>query len=158
MTSRCFASSDPPFAGLVFGPEVQIDLDLPTRLLAFTKTLETEEARAGDEGLDQEQLAFYDLALVPGVKLSAKDREVVKKIARAMPKKIERKLVIDWRKTQRARAAVKAAIKDALDELPDAYGPELYEKLVEATYEHVYESYWGEGKSKYGGEAAADWG
>jgi type I restriction enzyme R subunit len=118
-------------------------------LLAFSKKLEAEEGRAHGEGLDQEQLAFYDLVVAPGVKLSAKEREITKKLARELPKKIEKKLIIDWRKTQRARAAVKAAIKDALDALPEAFSPEQYEKLVEAVYEHVYESYWGEGKSKY---------
>jgi type I restriction enzyme R subunit len=118
-------------------------------LLAFAKRLEAEEDRAQGEGLDQEQLAFYDLALTPGVTLSANDRKISKGIARDLPEKIRKKLVIDWRKTQRARAAVKAAIKDALDTLPEAYGPEQYDKLVEAVFEHVYESYWGEGKSKY---------
>jgi len=118
-------------------------------LLAFAKRLEAEEDRAQGEGLDQEQLAFYDLALSPGVTLSANDRKITKGIARDLPEKIRKKLVIDWRKTQRARAAVKAGIKDALDTLPEAYGPEQYDKLVEAVFEHVYESYWGEGKSKY---------
>jgi type I restriction enzyme R subunit len=118
-------------------------------LLTFTKKLEAEEGRAEGEGLNQEQLAFYDLVLAPGVTLSTRNREVTKKIARDLPRKIVKKLVIDWRKSQRARAAVKAAIKDALDALPEAYGPEQYEKLVETVYEHVFESYWGEGRSKY---------
>jgi hypothetical protein len=39
-------------------------------------------------------------------------------------------------------------------ELPEAHGPEAYERVVATVYEHVYESYWGEGKSKYS-EAAA---
>lgn len=99
--------------------------------------------------IEAPQSAFYDLLLAPNAKLSASDGEGVKKIARELPKRIEKKLVIDWRKTQRARAAVKAAIKDALDTLPDAYGAETYEALVESVYEHVYESYWGDGRSKY---------
>jgi hypothetical protein len=33
--------------------------------------------------------------------------------------------------------------------LPPAYNDEIYEKIVEIVYEHVFESYWGEGKSKY---------
>jgi type I restriction enzyme, R subunit len=73
----------------------------------------------------------------------------VKRIARELPKKLARKLVIDWRKTQRARAAVTALLRDELDELPEAYGPEVHERVVQAIYNHVYESYWGEGKSKY---------
>lgn len=120
-------------------------------LLAFMKKLDGEEKRAGGEGLDQECLALYDLVLAPGLKLSAKDREATKKIARDLPKQLEKKLVIDWRKSQRARAAVRAAIKDALDVLPEAYEREQYEKAVDAVYEHVFESYWGEGKSKYRG-------
>ena len=36
-----------------------------------------------------------------------------------------------------------------LEELPEAYDPAAYERVVAAVYEHVYESYWGEGKSKY---------
>lgn len=118
-------------------------------LLAFMKKLDAEENRAGGEGLDQERLAFYDLLLAPGLKLSAADRATVKKVAQDLPNSIEKKLVIDWRKSQRARAGVKSAIKDALDALPDAYQRDDYEKVVEAVYEHVFESYWGEGRSKY---------
>ena len=55
---------------------------------------------------------------------------------------------MDWRKSQRARCR-EGCLKDALDVLPDAYERDDYEKAVEAVYEHVFESYWGEGKSKY---------
>ena len=79
----------------------------------------------------------------------------MKKLAHDLPKKLAKKLVIDWRKTQRGRAAVRTTIKDVLDDLPKPYGPEAFERVVAAVYEHVYESYWGEGKSKYS-EAGAD--
>jgi type I restriction enzyme R subunit len=120
-------------------------------LLAFMKDkVRPEEKRGIAEGLTQEEIALHDLLLVDEVKLSAEDRELIKKAARELPKRLAPKLVIDWRKTQRARAAVKTVIQDVLDEaLPDAYDKEAYEKLVAAVYEHVYESYWGEGKSKY---------
>ncbi len=88
-------------------------------------------------------------------KASTAEAATVSKIALALPKKLAKKLVIDWRKTQRGRAAVRTTIKDVLEELPEAYGPEAYERVVASVYEHVYESYWGEGKSKYS-EAAAD--
>ena len=46
------------------------------------------------------------------------------------------------------------AIETVLDQgLPDAYTPELYEQKAEALLQHVYESYYGAGKSVY--EAAA---
>jgi hypothetical protein len=44
---------------------------------------------------------------------------------------------------------VKTTIKDVLDDLPKQYGPEAFERVVAAVYEHVHESCWGEGKSKY---------
>lgn len=74
-------------------------------LLAFMRKLEAEEKRAGAEGLDQERLAFYDLLLAPAMELSTMDRAAVKKVAEDLPKAVEKKLVIDWRKSQRARAA-----------------------------------------------------
>jgi type I restriction enzyme R subunit len=45
---------------------------------------------------------------------------------------------------------VRLAIEDALDDgLPRAYSKELYETKCAAVFEHVYESYQGEGKSVY---------
>jgi type I restriction enzyme R subunit len=45
---------------------------------------------------------------------------------------------------------VQIAIQDALDEgLPRAYSKELYENKCVAVFEHVYESYHGEGQSVY---------
>ena len=118
-------------------------------LLAFMKTLEKEEQRPAEEAISAEQLTFYDLMRVCVGRLSDSDRDAVKSIARALPAALEPALVIDWRKSQRARAKVKAGIKDALDSLPDAYTGEQYELVVESLYEHVYESYFGEGESKY---------
>ncbi len=107
------------------------------------------------EGLSQEELAIDDLLVDAEVPLEAADREVLKKIAHDLPKKLAKKLAIDWRKTQRGRAAVRTTIKDVPEELPEAYDPAAYERVVAAVYEHVYESYWGEGKSKYS-EAGVD--
>jgi type I restriction enzyme R subunit len=118
-------------------------------LIAFMKQIEAEQQRASAEGLSQEELAIDDLLVDAEVSLEAEDRDALKKIAHDLPKKLAKKLVIDWRKTQRGRAAVKTTIKDVLDDLPKAYGPEAFERVVAAVYEHVYESYWGEGKSKY---------
>ena len=43
-----------------------------------------------------------------------------------------------------------SAIEDALDDgLPRAYSKDLYETKCSAVFEHVYESYQGEGKSVY---------
>ncbi len=44
-----------------------------------------------------------------------------------------RNLVLDWRRRQQTKAAVKVAIEEALDQLPESYSTE--------TYQHVYECY-----------------
>jgi cell division protein FtsI/penicillin-binding protein 2 len=63
----------------------------------------------------------------------------------------EAKLVLDWRKKQRTRADVYTTVKTVLDELPRAYTPELYEQKCDVVYQHVYDSYQGEGRSIYVG-------
>ena len=124
--------------------------DFFRELTTFLKEVEAEEARASTEGLTVEQLPVYDLLLAKGKKLSAKDRKLLKTIAKKLPKQIAPKLVIDWRKGQHSRAAVRVPIRDALDDLPQSLFDEAaFDKVVEKVFEHVYESYFGEGKSKY---------
>ncbi|MSP14279.1 MAG: hypothetical protein EXR62_15160 [Chloroflexi bacterium] len=61
------------------------------------------------------------------------------------------KLVLDWRKRQQSRAAVQSTIRDMLDRLPPSYGKELYDKKVAQAYQHIYEGYYGAGRSLYTG-------
>jgi len=119
------------------------------KLMAFIKKMEGEEKRADGEGVSQEQLALYDLLVAVEVTLSKKEQAAVKKLATDLPKKIGKKLVIDWRKSQMKRAAVRVAIKTALKDLPEPYDEVKFEAALEAVYEHVYESYWGDGKGVY---------
>ena len=60
------------------------------------------------------------------------------------------KLVLDWRKRQQARAQVRVTIEKVLDEgLPEAYTAEIFKTKATAVFEHVYECYYGDGKSIY---------
>lgn len=124
-------------------------------LLAFIKEVEAEEGRAKGEGLTVEQLPIYDLLRAQAKKPTAKDAKTLKAIAKKIPEAIAPKLVIDWRKGQRTRAAVRIAIRDALYKLPETLFPDdLFDKTVEALFEHVYESYQGEGKGKYASDSS----
>lgn len=58
-------------------------------------------------------------------------------------------LVLDWRKKQQARAAVQVTIEEWLDQLPSAYEPPLWEEKVQSIYGHIYDSYYGDGRSVY---------
>jgi type I restriction enzyme R subunit len=53
-----------------------------------------------------------------------------------------------WRLKIGARAQVRLAIEDALDEgLPRAYSKELYQTKCTAVFEHAYESYQEQGRA-----------
>jgi len=118
----------------------------------FIEGLNQEEQRHVKEGLSEEELAVFDLLTKPGFKLSKKDRQLVKDLSKNLLAKLKAdKLVIDWRKKSRRKSAVRVCIQDVLDELPeDPYTEEVFDRKCARIYEHVYESYAGDGQSKYG--------
>jgi len=58
-------------------------------------------------------------------------------------------LVLDWRKRQQSRAGVQLAIQEFLDSLPETYEADVYEQKCQVVYQHVYDSYYGDGRSIY---------
>ena len=82
--------------------------------------------------------------------LNKKEEGKVKKVARELLETLKReKLVLDWRKTQATRAAVRVAVEVKLDELPEVFTREIYSQKCNAVYQHIFESYYGEGRSVY---------
>ena len=57
--------------------------------------------------------------------------------------------MLDWRKTQATRAAVRVIVEDKLDELPRVFTREIFIQKCNAVYQHIFESYYGEGRSVY---------
>ncbi|KYJ87675.1 type I restriction endonuclease subunit R [Sulfurovum riftiae] len=110
--------------------------------------LEPEEKRSAREGLSEEELAIFDL-LASEVELSDKERKEVKRIAKALLEKLDKALVIDWRKKQRAKAQVKRVIENVLDALPQSYDDDIWPHSVEKVYQHVFDAYMGQGLSVY---------
>jgi len=122
------------------------------RLLKFVKELQEEEKRGVSEGLSEEELAVFDLITKPEMKLTKKEEGQVKSIARELLETLKReRLVLDWRKTQATRASVRVAVEDKLDELPRVFTREIYTQKCNAVYQHIFESYYGEGRSVYAG-------
>jgi type I restriction enzyme R subunit len=120
------------------------------RLLAFAQELNEEERRGIAEQLTEEELAIFDLLTKPEMRLSKKEEQEVKKVAQELLETLKReKLVLDWRKRQQSRAAVRLTIEEVLDQLPTIYSPELYRQKCDAVYQHVYDSYFGLGRSVY---------
>src|SRR5262249_17072181 len=119
-------------------------------LLALSNVLTEEQTRHVREHLTEEELTIFDILTRPGPELSTEEREEVKKVARQLLERLKALLVLGWRQKVSSRARVRLAIEDALDEgLPRVYSKEVYETKCTAVFEHVYESYQGEGKSVY---------
>ncbi|MCR3883445.1 MAG: type I restriction endonuclease subunit R [Methanothrix sp.] len=119
-------------------------------LIAFAQELDAEDKRAISEGLSEEELAVFDMLTRPEVKLTKNEEREVKRVAKELLETLKNeKLVLDWRKRQQSRAAVKLCIETVLDHLPQNYTQEMYDEKCEAVYQHVYESYYGEGQGVY---------
>jgi type I restriction enzyme R subunit len=86
----------------------------------------------------------------PEISLTEKEKDEVKKVARSLLTTLKKeKLVLDWRKRQQARASVRVAVEQKLDRLPDAYSEAIYWTKVDVIYQHVYDSYFGQGRGIY---------
>jgi type I restriction enzyme, R subunit len=118
------------------------------QLFSLAEDLEQEDARAVAENLTEEELAIFDLLARSEASLSKTERQQVKNVTQALLQRLKDKLVIDWRKKQQSRAAVKLSIEECIDHLPQRYVKES-EVACQAIYQHVYESYFGEGRSIY---------
>ena len=72
------------------------------------------------------------------------------KVAHHLLERLNALLVLGWRQKIQSRAQIKLAIEDALDEgLPRAYTKDVYTTKCAVVFEHVYESYFGDGGSVF---------
>ena len=134
------------------GVDLQTFID---ELIKLTSEIQHEEKRTIRENLSEEELAVFDLLTKPNIKLTPDEKQLVKKVVKDLIEKLKNeKLVIDWRKKLQTRADVRLTIEKILDELPPAYTKELWQNKCDATYQHVYECYYGQGASVYGSKAS----
>ena len=120
------------------------------RLKAINDELTEDEQRTVREDLTEAELAIYDLLTKPEPELTKPEQTKVKAAAKHLLEHVTEKLVLDWRKRQHTRAAVQVAVGKLLDEeLPEVYGPNLFDDKVTRVYEHIYASYFDNGESVY---------
>ena len=120
------------------------------RLKSINDELTAEEQRAVREDLSEAELTIYDLLTKPEPELTKAEARIVKVAARKLLKHVEDKFVLDWKRKQQTRSAVRVAVRGTLDdELPDIYGPELFDRKVDAVYDHIYISYHNDGTGIY---------
>lgn len=119
-------------------------------LIQFAQTLNAEDKRAIAQNLSEEELAIFDLLTKPDLTLTSQEEKEVKQVAKELLETLKQeKLVLDWRKRQQTKAAVEVTIKEILDRLPESYSIEMYQQKCNEVYQHIYESYSGQGRSIY---------
>jgi len=123
--------------------------DFFEELMGFIRQLDEEEERAIIENLTEEELAIYDLLLKDG--LADEEKEMVRQASKDLLHVLKKeKLVLDWRKKQQTKAAVRNIIEIALDkDLPPSYDEKVYDEKCDLVYYHIYENYYGVGQSVY---------
>ncbi len=123
-------------------------------LMKLSRSLNEEQERHVREHMTEEELVIFDILTRPGPDLTPDEREEVKKAARQVLERLKSLLALDWRRQTQARAQVRLAIEDTLDSgLPRAYTPGLYKAKCATLFEHVFESYHGEGAGTYAASA-----
>ena len=116
--------------------------ELFQELLALSRDLSDEEQRHVREHLTEDELTVFDLLTRPGPDLTTEEHEEVKKVAHHLLERVRATLVLDWRHRAQARAQVRLAIEDTLDEgLPRAFTPEIYQAKCDVLFEHVFETF-----------------
>jgi type I restriction enzyme, R subunit len=121
-----------------------------SELLTLAQDLTEEEQRGIAEQLSEEELALFDLLTKPDPKLSRREKKEVKDVARELLDTLKaERLVLDWRKRQQSRAAVQLEIENILDKLPETYDTDIYRRKCQRAYQHIYDSYYGDGRSIY---------
>jgi len=120
-------------------------------LMEFAQSLNEAEKRGIAEGLSEEELAIFDILTKPTPKLTKKEEEKVKVVAKELLETLKReKLVLDWREKQQARAAVRQTITRILRTLPgEVYPLDIRREKIDLTYCHIYDNYKGAGQSIY---------
>ena len=119
------------------------------RLQSLSKQLSKDEQRTAREGLSEPELAVFDLLTEPDPVLTEEQRTEVKKIARKLLEHIADRLVLDWRKKAETREAARVLVKDVLDDLPDAYDRQTWQRKTDVVFNHIFASYYDDGHSVY---------
>ncbi|MBD3875025.1 type I restriction endonuclease subunit R [Pseudomonas kunmingensis] len=120
-------------------------------LVDLTADLQVEDQRAIRENLSEEELALFDILTKPVPELADKERAQVKKVCKELLETLKaEKLVLDWRKKDRARSDVRRTLEIVFDRgLPESYDEGIYNEKCDLAFHHIFTSYYGAGESVY---------
>lgn len=111
-------------------------------LVNLSRSLGEEENRHMRENLTEEELVIFDILTKPEPKLSKKEIETVKEVAKELLETLKaERLVVDWKNKQATRAKVVNTIEEVCDKLPETYDPNLFKNKCDNLYVHFYDNY-----------------
>ncbi|WP_246695166.1 type I restriction endonuclease subunit R [Methylobacterium sp. P1-11] len=112
-------------------------------LKAFVRQLDQEESRAAREGLNEEELAIFDLLTKPAPALTQAQEIEVKRVARELLEKLKVLVSgVDWLRGRQSRATVFSEIRFKLNELPEEPYPEpLWNAKIDQVWNFVLQHY-----------------
>jgi type I restriction enzyme R subunit len=119
------------------------------RLQWLSRELSEEEQRTAREGMSEPELAVFDLLTRPDPELTPGERDEVKAIARRLMDHIQDRLVLDWRRKAETREAARVLVMDVLEDLPEAYDKETWNRKAGIVFDHIFASYYDDGGSVY---------
>ena len=109
----------------------------------FVRSLDEEEERAARAGLNQSELAIFDLLTNPEPKLTkAQETEVMAVAKRLLERLTELVEAVDWQRGQETRGAVWTELRMQLNHLPEEPYPEtLWNAKVNQVWEFLQVRY-----------------
>ena len=120
------------------------------RLIALSKTLSDEEARAARQDMTEEQLAIFDLLTQPDPVLTNEELENVKAGAKDLLERLHEVIVQDWHRKAEVVSDVDSTIRRVLDQsLPSPYTADIFHSKVRLVFDHVLTAYGDNGESAY---------
>lgn len=114
-------------------------------LKEFVAGLDDEEHRATREGLTEEELAIFDLLILPDPQLTKAQTAEIKLVARALLQNLHGLVnAMDWVRKQQLQGAVSSEIRTQLAKLPmEPYPQELWDAKVTQIRDFVFQRYGG---------------
>ena len=110
------------------------------KLMALSKSMDDEQRRAAREGLNERELAIFDL--MQKTTLAATERERIKQSSRELLAELQRIIarLEQWTEKEQTRAEVETVILDRVFLLPEPpYTPAEKDSMAKLLYAHVWQ-------------------
>jgi len=110
-------------------------LEMIEELIRIAKDVRAAKARGEEQGLSEDEIAFYDaLAVNESAKDVMGDQKLLV-IAHELLEKVKRSVSVDWHKSENARARIRLMVKKILKKY--GYPPDLQDEAVRTVIEQA---------------------